>query len=92
MADWLTTLGEFAADHWGDGLLACASLATIAHLWRRTRWLEELLRREQLQSIERCNAIQQRLLTCFFDAPSPTLQSLANDTETAYKLRPSGEF
>ncbi len=53
------------------------------------RYLREALRRERQRSIERCNEIQRQLLTTFFDAGVPTLQSLADDTETDFTLKPS---
>ena len=80
-----------AADQrWAVLLLACVSLTGIWRLWRKTRFLREALRRERQRSIERCNEIQRQLLTTFFDAGVPTLQSLADDTETDFTLKPSG--
>lgn len=57
-------------------------------LYRRTRYLEELLRREQRRNIERHNAMQRRLLEAFLRAPTPTLRQLVDDTETESEMKP----
>ena len=57
-------------------------------LYRRTRYLEEALRREQQRNIEQQNAMQKRLLKAFLQDPTPTLRQLVDDTETQYETTP----
>ena len=57
-------------------------------LWRRTRYLEEALLREQQQNIERQNEMQKRLLEAFLREPTPTLRTLVADIETEYETKP----
>lgn len=57
-------------------------------LWRRTKYLEEGLRREQRKTIAQLNATQERLLQIFFREQRPTLQQLADDTESEFSLKP----
>jgi hypothetical protein len=65
-------------------------------LWTRTRYLGEALERLGRVNSSRENAlaerITKRLLDAFFRAPKPTLQSLANDTQTPFSLKPSTGF
>lgn len=66
-------------------------------LWTRNRYLGEALERFGVVSSSRERAlaerITERILNAFFKAPRPTLQSLANDTETPWSLTPStGSF
>jgi hypothetical protein len=57
-------------------------------LWRRTRYLQEALHREQRKRIDEANAIQKRLLESFLRGPKPTLRELVDDTETPYETTP----
>lgn len=64
-------------------------------LWRRTRYLEEALLREQQKRIalqKRCtdesNAKQKRLVEAFLRGPKATLRELVNDTETPFETKP----
>lgn len=57
-------------------------------LWRRTKYLEEALRREQRRTIAQLNETQSRLLAIFFREQRPTLQQLADDTESGFSLKP----
>lgn len=66
-------------------------------LWTRTRYLGEALARFGAVSSSRESALAERitdrLLKAFFRAPKPTLESLANDTETPWNVTPStGSF
>ena len=56
-------------------------------LWRRTKYLEEGLRREQRKTIAQLNETQERLLQIFFREQRPTLEALADDTETDFNLK-----
>jgi hypothetical protein len=64
-------------------------------LWRRTRYLEEALLREQQRRFElermhtaQWNDKQRRLLDAFLRGPKPTLRELVSDTETPYETKP----
>jgi hypothetical protein len=64
-------------------------------LWRRTRYLEEALLREQLKRFElerthtaQWNEKQRRLLEAFLRGPKSTLRELVSDTETEYETKP----
>lgn len=57
-------------------------------LWRRTRYLEELLRRERRSESAKLDGLRTRMLEHFFKEPKPTLQALADDTETDFDLKP----
>jgi hypothetical protein len=81
---------------WLALLVVLSSLAAIYRLWTRTRYSGEALERLGRVSSSRESALvertTERLLKSFYGAPKPTLDSLANDTETAWNLTPSTEF
>lgn len=98
MEPWQFELAAFLARHFWA---VCGGLCLWAHaswrLWTRTRYLEEALARAGRVSSSRENALAEkitdRLLKAFFKAPKPTLESLANDTETPWSLeRSTGSF
>jgi hypothetical protein len=81
---------------WLALLVVLSSLTAIYRLWTRTRYLGVALERLGAVSTSRENALAERitdrLLKRFFAAPKPTLESLANDTTTPYRLEPSTGF
>lgn len=100
MEPWQLEVGLFIARHFwavacgGFGLASLWARSSYRR-WTRTRYLEEALERfRRVSSSEKNAMIEQatdRLLRRFFAAPKPTLESLANDTETAWSLKPSTE-
>lgn len=79
-------------------LAICWCLRLIYKLWRRTRYADELYRRERQKRIDErianqkarfseANAIQTRLLKIFFSEQQSTVQRLANDTDSGFKLK-----
>jgi hypothetical protein len=71
----------------------CAAMA-IVHLYRRTRYLTEALRRERArrssekrEHTKQLHATVTSLLEAFSRAPAPRLKDLAEDTETDFRLR-----
>lgn len=81
------------AHGWREVLYVALSLGLwwiklTCQLYRRTRYLEEALRREQRQNIEQRNAMQTRLLEAFLREPRPTLRELVDDTETPFETKP----
>lgn len=90
-------VGVFVAQHFwpvvfgalGLGLLWLRS--TYNH-WTRRRYSEEALARLGRVNSSRESVLVERttdrMLTAFFDAPKPTLRSLADDTETEFSLKP----
>lgn len=99
---WQLEFGMFCARH-AYAVLALASWALFFspkltwRLWRQNRYLGEALERSGRVSSSRESALAERitdrLLSRFFKAPKPTLESLANDTQTPWKVEPStGSF
>lgn len=79
-------------------LIICWCLRLIYKLWRQTRYADELYRRERQKRIDErianqkarfseANAIQTRLLKIFFSEQQSTVQRLANDTDSGFKLK-----
>jgi len=62
---------------WGGWLAA----AVILHLYRKTRYLKELLRRANEETLRAQNETWRKAFEIFTRAPPPRLQDLANDTE-----------
>jgi hypothetical protein len=58
-------------------------------LWRRTRYLQGLLFREQQKRIDELNAMQKQLLEHFLREPVPSLSELVDRTEEEWSLRSS---
>ena len=102
METWQVEVAVFLAAHFWP--VACAAGGVVSlwirhtyRAWTRNRYLGEALERlghvnssRERASIER---VTERLLKSFYGAPRPTLESLANDTETPWNLTPStGSF
>ena len=68
---------------WGGWLAA----AVILHLYRRTRYLTEALRRANEESLKAQNETWRTAFEIFTRAPPPKLSDLANDTEWESPLR-----
>ena len=75
---------------WG-GLFAAL---LIAHLFRRTRYLTEALRRERArrsrekqESTKQLHATVTSLLEAFVKAPAPRLRDLAEDSQSDFQLK-----
>lgn len=102
MEPWQLELAYYLARHFwavacGGFGLALLWARTTFRLWTRTRYLGEVLGRFERVSASRETALIERatdrLLKAFFKAPKPTLESLANDTETPWNVEPStGSF
>jgi len=92
MVSWLVrALWHARQDVPWAGLFAAT---LIVHLYRRTRYLTEALRRERARrSNEKREHTKQlretvtSLLEAFSKAPAPRLQDLAEDTESDFRLR-----
>ncbi len=78
---------EWVAGHWRT-CIDFGLLGVIWRLWTMLCYANELARREQERALKRANETQTRLLRAFLSEPSPTLASLANDTERAFKVTP----
>ena len=83
---------------YGALLTISLCLRLIYRLWRQTRYADELYRRERQKRIDErtanqkarvseANAIQTRLLKIFFSEQQSTVQRLANDTDSGFKLK-----
>lgn len=60
-------------------------------LFRRTRYLEELVRREQQRSITRQNELLKTLATAFASGEPTTLDDLLSHAERDWSLKSSAE-
>ena len=80
----LPALVKLFEGHGGSLLLVMITY----RLWRRTRYLTELLARAEQRSLDQQNAMQKRLLETFTRAPTPTLSDLAQRTEEDFTLKP----
>lgn len=94
MEPWQLEIGYAVARYFWWLLSALALLALDTCRQRiRNRCLGEALERSARVSSSRENALAERitdrLLSRFFKAPKPTLESLANDTQTPWSLKPS---
>lgn len=98
MEAWQLEIGYAVARYFWLALSALALLVLDTVRQRiRNRCLGEVLERNARVSLSRESALSERitdrLLKAFFKAPKPTLESLANDTETPWNLTPStGSF
>lgn len=81
-------LAAFLARYAWLGLsIACGYAIGSWRTYRTKRYASELLAREQRRSIERLNEQQRLLLSTFFAEGQSTLDKLADDTETDFKVR-----
>jgi len=81
-------LAAFLARYvWIACSVGCGFLIGSWRAYRTRRYASEFLAREQRRSIERLNAQQKLLLRSFFAAGQSTLTTLADDTETDFKLK-----
>lgn len=69
----------------------CASAMAIWRQYRRGRYLKKALENEQQATTSRAHGASretsERLLRIFFQEPRPTLQRLADDTETDFTIK-----
>lgn len=98
MEAWQLELAAYLVRHyWAVLLLVCLWARAHWRDWTQKRYLGEALARLERVSSSRESALAERithrLLKRFFHAPKPTLDSLANDIETPWKVKPStGSF
>lgn len=98
MEPWQVEAAVFLVRYWWAVLSAvCLCARAYWKVWTRTRYLGEALERRERVSLSRETALAERttdrLLKAFYKAPKPTLESLANDTETPWNVEPStGSF
>lgn len=59
---------------------------SIFALWRRNRYLEELLRRANEKSLNRQNEIVKTLTEAFLREPTPSLKDLVAATEATWSV------
>lgn len=80
----------------------CGSLMLHFRAWRTKRYMREVLAREQAYAASRAEknsrlesrAVREttgRLLKAFLEEPRPTLQRLADDSETDFTIKRSRE-
>lgn len=66
----------------------CASAMAIWRQYRRARYLKKALENEQQLTISRATEATQRPLKAFLQELKPTVQRLAEDTKSTWKLEP----
>jgi hypothetical protein len=74
------------AAHWLSSLAGLCALVVIWRLYRRTRYLKELLRREKEQSFGHYNKIVMNLSEAYSKGPNPTLAELGRNIESEFEL------
>ncbi len=79
----VTFIGRF----WLDLLVGLFALIVILRLYRKTRYLKELLRREKEQSFGHYNKLVMNLSEAFSKGPTRTLQELGVDIESDFELK-----
>lgn len=62
-------------------------LLIIWKLYRKTRYADELLRREKERSLSLQNETVKTLVETFSNAPAPTLRDLANNIDDDFTLK-----